>query len=174
MVSKPRLKLYWIGWYDSPYPDPKAPVFAQFDLQTGKENLFKTVDQTRLKSMAFMPFSAEFAERVNGHPDSTTLAIPLVLPRYVVHLSDKQRIIIFRRNFNRYGVKPKELELFPVTQEIIYVLGWQTTELIQVNGQPQEKNIKSMMFIHENGSVEMSENYEHGSPQWTEALHKSR
>lgn len=173
MASKPQLRFFWAAWYDKPYPDRTADVFAQFDLETGRENYFRDVDQTRVKSMVFMPFAPPFAELINNHPESSTSAIPMPLPTYAIHLRDNQRLIIFRRNFIRYGLYPVEQHLESMGNEILYVLGWQTTENILVNGKPQEKNIKSMMFIHENGSVEMTDEYDYGSAKWQQPIREA-
>lgn len=165
-ILKQPIRLFWAAFYDKPYPNKTAETYAQFDLDTGRENLFKHVDKARVKSMAFLPFGPEFADKINKYPGGSSQAIPMPLPQYVVHLAENQRLIVFRRNFHSYGLYPVEAHLESMGHEILYVLGWQTTETVLVNGKPQEKNMKSIMFIHENGSVELSSDYDYGSAKW--------
>ena len=166
VILKQPIRLFWAAWYDKPYPDKTADTFAQFDLETGRENYFRDVDQDRVKSMAFLPFGPDLADKINKYPGGSSQAILMPLPQYVVHLAENQRLIVFRRNFHSYGLYPVEQHLESMGHEILYVLGWQTTEIELVDGKLQEKNMKSMMFIHENGSVELSDNYEYGSAKW--------
>lgn len=152
MGSHP-LKLFWVAWYDEPYPTPEVETLPQFDLfnaQTGKENLFKAIDQARLRSLVLMPFSPEQAEIVNRGGDARALTSKL--PSYVVHLSEGKRLIYLRRNTVTFSnINNPVIE----SREIIHLLGWQTTERIYINGHSQNQNRKSVMFISQDGSVEL-------------------
>ena len=152
MGSHP-LRLFWVAWYDKPFPAGDAETLPQFDFfneKTGKENLFKEINQARLKSFVLFPFAPEQAEMVNRGGEAR--AEPAILPRYVVHLSDGKRLIYVRRNVVTF----RDLEKPQLVRRgIIYLLGWQTTELLYNNGHPQKRNRKSVMFISENGAVEL-------------------
>lgn len=158
MGSHP-LKLFWIAFYDKPFGAPDAETFPQFDPETGQENLFRDLEPTRVRSIGWFPFSVEFAERVAKAPGSTTWPVPSFLPPYVVHLQEGQRPIVLRRNFIQTCLGDNGNVKETGQREIIYMLGWQQTH--------RGRNIKSIMFIHEDGHVELSKNFEHGSPQWS-------
>lgn len=152
MGSHP-LKLFWVAWYDKPFPARDVETLPQFDLfneQTGKETLFGEINQARVKSFVLFPFSPEQAAMVNRGGDAR--AESSTLPQYVVHLGDGKRLIHVRRSAIHMQNIDKPVIL---GREIIYLLGWQTTELLYNNGNPQERNRKAVMFIKEDGSVEL-------------------
>jgi len=131
------LVYFWKAFYDD------GTEFWQFDRLTGQENLFAEIDQSRLVKFGWFSFSKEFAElcRYQGHD---VVAKPL--PSYVVHLRRNQRLIAVRRIFIHYMTSPVRI----VGQKIVYLLGWQET----IRG----RNHKCIMFIFDDGHVELSDN----------------
>ena len=53
------LKYFWIAEY-------KDSALPQFDPETGKENLFKEIDQSKLIRFGLYPFSIKLWNKVEG------------------------------------------------------------------------------------------------------------
>jgi len=126
------LTFFWIAKYKD------GTELRQFD-EDGKEHSFREIDQGRLESFSWVPFTRE-----------QVLSLPIrcvsrPLPTYTLHLRENQRLIAVRRNYITYGKGFEE-------RRTIYLLGWQET----ING----KNYKSILYIHEDGSVEVSDSFE--------------
>lgn len=130
---------FWVSIYKD---DTALP---QFDPESGRENLFKDIDQTKLKEFGWYPFTPELASKLQ-----IAVKINPFLPKYKIVLAPNQRLIALRRQFINYGFVSKG-EPFEKERKTIYLLGWQET----VNG----RNHKSILFIDEDGNVEISENF---------------
>jgi len=84
------LKYFWIAEY-------KDSALPQFDPETGKENLFKEIDQSKLIRFGLYPFSMELWNKVNGSILST-------LPKFIINLSSDDKLVFKRRNYIiKYG-----------------------------------------------------------------------
>lgn len=150
------LKLFWIAWYDKPYPERDTEIFPQYDSKTGEEHLYKEVNQARVRSMVFMPFWDELADKINAKPDSTPVEVDPLLQHYVVHLNEGERLVTLRRNRLDYTLTPAR-KVQVLTRSIIYILGWQKTRRVQTQkGNIELKNTKVFMYIHEDGLVELA------------------
>ena len=121
------LVYFWVAEYTD------GTGLAQFDPETGKENLFKNVDLKRLKRFGWYPFSEELARKV--FEAEGLIVVPSSLKPYVVDLDDGDRLVVKRENVLRYFVDSGGV----ANREIVYVLG--------VEG-------KRILRIHEDGSVE--------------------
>lgn len=78
-MSSPILHLFWIAEYDD------GTALPQFDPDTGKENVFSEVDQSRLVRFGWYSFSPKLAQKVenavvNPLLNSYVLELPHRLP----------------------------------------------------------------------------------------------
>jgi len=124
---------FWIAYYRN------GQALPQYDPETCNENLFKNIDQTNLTKFGWYPFSPEFAGRIKQKKDYDVKC--RFLPSYEMFLGKGQRLIAVQRQSIKMGNLRKT----------VYLLGWQNT----IEG----KNVKSIMFIHEDGSVKLGEDY---------------
>jgi len=132
-VSAP-LVYMWIATFED------GRCIPQFDFETGEENLYKAVKEypSRLKKVGFYPIPPELAGKVK-----TAQAISKPLPRYEVVIPKGAEPVILRRNIIKYGLFTGKIR----ERSIIYVLGW------------KRGNEYSLMFIDDEGSVEMSDDF---------------
>ena len=121
------LVYFWVAEYTD------GTGLAQFDPETGKENLFKHVDLKRVKRFGWYPFSEELTRKV--FEAEGLIVVPSNLKPYVISLNDGDRLVVKRENVLRYFVDSGGV----ANREIVYVLG--------VEG-------KRILRIHEDGSVE--------------------
>lgn len=87
------LKYFWIAFYDD------GTALAQFDPETGDENLWRDVQQGKLLRVAWAEFSKEMRRKVG------VLAISKLHPKmYSIELEEKgDKILICRRNHISVG-----------------------------------------------------------------------
>lgn len=78
---------FWIAEYND------GQALPQFDVESGKENLFKDIDQSKLKRFGWYPFTLEFAEKI-GEAGVVVRVLPL--PHHVLELKSNQRLIAKR------------------------------------------------------------------------------
>ena len=131
------LVFFWLA----EYKDGKC--FAQFDVETGEENLFRDVDQFRLKKFGWYPFPLPFAVFLQGKGHNV---LSKDLPSYEIELQPGQRLIVLRRNIFKPFKDGGE-------RYTVYMLGWWKGS----QHGPQEKSI---MFIKEDGSVVLSDDFQ--------------
>lgn len=72
-------------------------VYPQFDFESGKENVFASIDQTKLIKFGLYPISKTLADKI-----SNQLVISKQLPYIVLKLQPHQRLIFVRRNYMRH------------------------------------------------------------------------
>lgn len=81
------IKYFWIAEYKNGFALP------QFDPNTGKENLFKEIDQSKLIRFGLYPFSFSMSEKVE-------CGIPSLLPtKFIINLNDDDKLFFRRRNY---------------------------------------------------------------------------
>jgi hypothetical protein len=80
--------LFWIAEYTD------GSVLCQFDPTTGRESLFKNVDQTRLRSFGWYPVSRKLADLVK----SSQLRVNPLLHIYKISLSPGQHLIAHKQS----------------------------------------------------------------------------
>jgi hypothetical protein len=101
MITK--LKYFWIAEYND------GNALPQFDPETGIENLFKNIDQTKLIRFGLYPFTMELSKKVNCSDFNPFL-------RKIVINLDGNKLIFKRRNYIIIqGIKEK--------RHIEYLLG---------------------------------------------------
>jgi len=137
---------YWIVFY----PDEERPgrfiMFPQYHFITGKQHNWKEVDQSKAVYVGWFPFDDELAwvlasQGINVKRD------PRLQP-HIMHVLPGRRIIRLSRNFAPIDVsRDGELKPSNVPKRTVYLLGWQMT----VEG----KNLQSVMYIYEDGSVQL-------------------
>ena len=131
--------LFWIAYYTN------GQALPQIDPESCVENRLKDIDQTNLCKFGWYPFSPEFAakiQRTNGYNVKCRF-----LPSYEIELGEHQRLIAKQRqSYTYYGAN---------VRKTVYLLGWQTT--LKVDG--KDKNVKSIMYIKEDGSVTLGEDF---------------
>lgn len=81
------LKYFWIAEYND------KTALPQFDPETGKENLFKDIDQSKLVRFGWYPFPEELTKKVTG-----SISNPF-LPKYVINLNKDDILIARRRTY---------------------------------------------------------------------------
>ena len=111
-------------------------ILSKFGLETGKERLFKDIDQSKLEKFGWFPFSEELAEKIKT---KTGQIVKHNLPYFVLKSEPEQRLIAVRRNSLTYILS----DLSVKRRTTVCLLGWQKI----VKG----KNIKQIMYIDENG-----------------------
>jgi len=121
------LVFFWIAEYAD------GTALAQFDPETGKENLFKNVDLTRVKRFGWYPFNEDLAEKI--FEAEGLIVVPSAFKHCVVELEAGDKLVAKRENVLRYFVDSGEV----ASREVVYVLG--------VEG-------KQILRIHEDGKVE--------------------
>jgi hypothetical protein len=121
------LTYFWVAEYTD------GTGLAQFDPETGKENLFKNVDLKRVKRFGWYPFTEEFAKKILEAEG--LIVVPTNNPPYVVDLNDGDKLVVKRENILRYFMDSGDV----ANREIVYILG--------VEG-------KQILRIHEDGKVE--------------------
>jgi len=115
-------------------------ILPQFDFETGSENLYKAALEypSRIKKLGFYPIPVDLAQKIEAP------VLPRLLPRYEVNIPEGAKPIILRRNYIKYGLRTGIKE-----RSIIYILGW------------KKGDEYSLMYIHDDGHVEMSDNFEY-------------
>ena len=86
------LVYFWVAYYND------NQVYPQFDLNSGKENSFASIDQTKLVKFGLYPISKILADKINI---GIKMVISKPLPYIVMKLKPEQRLIYVRRNYMR-------------------------------------------------------------------------
>lgn len=126
---------FWIAHYNDETSLP------QYDPRTGEENSFKDIDQSKLKSFGWYPFTAALAKRI----PQKVVVNPFLHP-VILHLEGERRLIAVRRNFVHFGFRSGIKK-----RETLYLLGYQET----IAG----RNHKTILFIDEQGNVVVSSDF---------------
>ena len=88
----PKVTMIWLAQYDD------NTALAQYDPDTGKENLFSLVDQTRLKELSWYPVTKEIVEKVADAAINPLLnPVTLIVPK-------NKKVRICRRNQLDYSL----------------------------------------------------------------------
>lgn len=87
------LVLMWIAFYKD------GMCLPQFDIETGKMNEFKDIDQANLDRFGLFPINAPLAIKANMSSGFTIVREAENLPYFVMKLQDSQRLIYTRRNY---------------------------------------------------------------------------
>jgi len=85
MIAK--LKYFWIAEYKD------GTALPQFDLETGKENLFKDIDQSKIVRFGLYPFTLELSKKIDCGD------LNPFLPKFVINLSKEDKLFFVRRNY---------------------------------------------------------------------------
>jgi len=144
------LRFFWVAFYE------ENIVFPQFDLETGKENLYKEIEQERVVKFGIFPISLKLGAKIQEHGVKN---IPSVtLPSYVVHLTKGDELIYVRRNAIQVGMftdgSSKELQ-----REIMYILG--TKKRVGRGWR------NSLIFVDESGNVVLSSDFNYMKTRWS-------
>jgi DNA-directed RNA polymerase subunit RPC12/RpoP len=92
------LVFWWVAFYKT------GECFPQFDIESGKENGFGSIDQTKLDRFGLFPFTPELAEKANNARGDVVARVGENLPFFILKLEEGQRLINVRRNFiNMYS-----------------------------------------------------------------------
>ena len=83
------LSFFWIAEYTD------GTCLPQFDPEDGHENMFYQVQQGRLRSFGWFPFTQELAEKIKSH---TACRIEPLLSYFRVVLKEGMRLIAHRQN----------------------------------------------------------------------------
>jgi len=112
---------FWIAEFE----DGKA--IAQFDPDTGKENLFRVVEENQDKLVAFgwHPFTDKLSFQVLQATGIITA--PLPNPSFRIELKKGDKLIAWRRNFVRINVSGRVLG-----RETYYILGLEGKRIIYI------------------------------------------
>jgi len=114
------LVYFWIAEYND------GTALSQFDPETGKENLFKNIDQSRLKRFGWYPFNWDVAEKI--YEACNLIVVPSSLPFHVVELEPNDRLVAKRENTLRYVLANGQVE----SREIVYVLGVEGKKVLRI------------------------------------------
>lgn len=129
MAYRP-LTFMWIAEYED-------GIFPQFDLSTGKENLFKDIDMARLKRFGWHNFSSELAQELFIKGVQVRSTYPPI--SVVLDVRKGEELVATRRNAIKYSVGG----------------GYQHTETVYVLGIKG----RAYVFISEDGTIEMSTDF---------------
>jgi predicted RNA-binding Zn-ribbon protein involved in translation (DUF1610 family) len=83
---------WWIAFYND------GQCLPQFDVETGKENPFSSIEQDKLEKFGLFPFNAQLTIKANISA-GFVVARELELPFFIQKLQKGQRLIYVRRNF---------------------------------------------------------------------------
>lgn len=86
------LVFFWIAFYKD------GTCLPQFDVNTGKENLFKDIDQSKLEKFGLFPFNTSLALSANVMAGQVVAKEVENLPYFILKLKEEQRLISVRRN----------------------------------------------------------------------------
>lgn len=81
------LKYFWIAEYKD------GTALPQFDPDTGKEYLFKEINQSKVVRFSLYPFTFELSRKVNCSIANT------FLPIFNINLNDDDKLYFRRRNY---------------------------------------------------------------------------
>lgn len=113
------LVFMWIAEYID------GTALPQFDPETGKENLFKDVDHSKLKHFGWYPFTPELAQKVYGNG---ILVTPKWVLPFIIELKKGQKLIAHRTNTIKLHMRSGEIE----HGETVYVLGVEGGKIMRI------------------------------------------
>ena len=105
----------WVAEYSDGYALP------QFDPETGEENRFANIDQSKLCRFGWYPFSAEMAAKMS------VVAIPTRNPYHVIELNEGDKLVAVRRNHIHLNLRRGISR-----GETLYVLGVEDGEILEI------------------------------------------
>ena len=102
------LKYFWIVEYND------GTALPQFDPDTGKENLFKTINQSKMIRFGIYPFSFEFSKKID-------CGVPSLLSKIVINLNNTDKLFFRRRNYieRRGRIECRHIEYLLGTQDYV-------------------------------------------------------
>lgn len=114
----------WVAEYDN------GEALPQFDPETGKENRFAEIDQSRLCRFGWYPFSVAMVSKMS------VMAIPTRNPIHTVELKEGDKLFAVRRNHIEFGIMGGGVRRVAT----FYMLGVEGGDIIEIweNG-----NVKS-------------------------------
>lgn len=80
----------WIAEYSG------GSALPQFDPETGKENLFRDVDQSKLKRFGWYPFATELSAKIYEKTGAVT--VPTSNSSYMIELKNGDKLVAKREN----------------------------------------------------------------------------
>ena len=83
----------WIAFYKD------GNCFPQFDVETGRENSFQSIEQDKLTKFGLFPFSSGLVLKANSAAGYIVAREAENLPYFIMKLEEGQRLINVRRNF---------------------------------------------------------------------------
>jgi hypothetical protein len=107
-----KLTFFWIAEYND------GTALPQFDLETGEENLFKVIDQSKLIRFGLYPFTLELSKKVkcsNLNP---------LLPKFIINFKTEDKLFFRRRNYIKMqgSIENRNVEYLLGTQNyILYI-----------------------------------------------------
>lgn len=87
------LVFFWIAFYKD------GTCLPQFDIETGKENAFVDIDQTKLDKFGLFPFTSDLVVKANAARGDIVARKAENLSFFILKLEETQRVINVRRNF---------------------------------------------------------------------------
>jgi hypothetical protein len=115
------LVYFWIAEYTD------GSALPQFDPATGKENGFSDVDQNRLESFGWYPFTVDLAQKILK--TENLVVFPAQNRAYSVSLKKGEKLVAHRTN----TVKLKTGDGTVCHYETVYVLGVKGGKVLHIN-----------------------------------------
>ena len=121
MLGYRPLVYFWIAEYSG------GSAFPQFDPETGEENLFRDVDQSKLKRFGWYPFTPGLAKKI--YEAEGILVIPTCNRPYVIEIQNGQKLVAHRTCSIKMRMRSGGIE----RGETVYVLGVENGKILQIN-----------------------------------------
>lgn len=121
MLGYRPLIYFWIAEYTD------GSALPQFDPETGKENRFSEVDQQKLHSFGWYPFSVNLAQKILEN--EKLRVIPTRKPSYTVTVERGNRLMAYRTNTIKLQIRKGGFD----HGETFYVLGVEGKKVLQIN-----------------------------------------
>lgn len=86
------LVYFWIVFYND------GSCLPQFDFESGKDNDFKTIDQSKIVKFGLFPFPEDLAKKADEKAGFKISKVCANLPYYLLLIGKDQRLIYVRRN----------------------------------------------------------------------------
>lgn len=139
------LVYFWIAFYKD------GTCLPQFDIQTGKENSFVDIDQSRLDKFGIFPFTGALALNANRIKGFVVAREVPNLPYFLMPLKENQRLIFVRRN---------KIHIFTYQHCEKCGYNWQWME-----GHKEEEPTEVGLLVHSNHVVQKFNGKEYGCAQ---------
>lgn len=120
---------FWAAEYENDL------IFPQFDLETGKENLFSEIEQDRLKSFGWYPIGFDLSLKIRQSNVDSFVEANESTAYVKIHLDKYKKLFACRRQKLSYSVGQID------NRDVIYVVGYE--------GGPY-------LFLKSNGCIEVS------------------